>query len=174
MENSLSECIAYVHLFIPDEYTIVYYKDNNLKSMIQSFTKKHMDCYQDMNLNPPGLLIYNKQKQLLAYLLFNFEETTEGDMFIGIDVLCTSSQERRKSLSTYLQMVLFLFVLKNNIKYIAADTNDTSYASLKRFGFKRNKNTEYLELFNYTYTTYVETKNETFKNSVSKYFKIKK
>ena len=166
--TNIRNIINYVNQFIPEKYTITPF-ENKYKTLVNNFTMDEKDCHQDV-VSLPGLLIFNNENnELMAYVTYSFEKTSEGEEFLGINLSCTSLKYRRRQLSTYLRIVLFLYSIQNNIKYIASDVNPSSQSLLRKFGFK-GKIDVYLEQFNWTYTSSVNTNNFKFKKAVNDFF----
>lgn len=165
----MNSIIKYVNEFIPQNYKIVLY-DNKYNSLVNDFTIEEKSCHQ-MKINPPGLLIFDKPtNQLMAYITYSTDYTFKNEKYITIDMSCTGEKYRRKRLSTYLRMVIFLYAIQNDIKYIASDVNNESLKLLKKYGFKGEIG-NYLEQFNWSYTAFVKTSNTKFKKEVNKFFK---
>jgi hypothetical protein len=175
---SIQQVINYVNQFIPKNYTIISFKEQH-KTLLYDFIKEEKDCH-DAKISPPGLLIFNNlNDELMAYIAYSINitnetrEDLEHEQFLGIDLSCTGIKYRRKQLSTYLRIVLFLYAIQNNIKYIASDVNPSSQSLLKKFHFKGDIG-NYLEEFNWIYSSRVNTNNTKFKKAVNDFFRNKK
>lgn len=176
---SIQQVINYVNQFIPQNYTIISFEDKH-KKLVYDFIREEKDCH-DAKISPPGLLIINNiNNELMAYIAYSINITNETlgedldhEQFLGIDLSCTGIKYRRKQLSTYLRIVLFLYAIQNNIKYIASDVNPSSQSLLKKFHFKGDIG-NYLEEFNWIYSSRVNTNNTKFRKAVNDFFRNKK
>jgi hypothetical protein len=104
----------------------------------------------------PCLLIYDNGVPA-AYLYFSLDETPDGEYYIGFNLSCTDIHFRRRRLSTFLRMVIFLYAISDpNISYVASDANQFSFALLQKYGFE-GRIKHYLETFNNSFSIYVST-----------------
>ncbi len=88
-----------------------------------------IDIFFSLEGTPHLLLLDGTQPA--SYLYFSLE-----DSVLNINLSRTDHRFRRRRLSTYLRMVLFIYAtLDPRIRAIASDTNALSYKLLSKYGF---------------------------------------
>lgn len=170
--KSVRNHIDILNLFIPKKYIIIEYNPKTHSELLSDFTIKEQ-CVPIQDFDKNGLLIFERESgELMSYVLYGFSETSDdNEEFLTLDIFCTGLNYRKRNLSTFLNLVLFLYAIDNNIRYLACDTNDASFKLLEKFGFSGR---EYSEKFNWLYSTSVDTRDPVFIENVRNFFKPKK
>jgi len=134
---------------------------------------KEYDCMDISNVSGGDALlaIHSETNSIAAYLFFTAGTTRNSNKgYVAIALSCTDKKYRRKRLSTYLRMTLFLAAIQDgNAQFIVSDVNADSHRLLSKYGFKGDI-AEYLEDFNWEYTMYVDIDKPKFRKGVDDFF----
>lgn len=130
---------------------------------IQELIDRQKDCHQsvictDSCVELSGVYITDPNHNVVSYITFTREQSDlTGEEFVLINFSCTRIDHRRKGLSRIIRLIIMVYALHHNIRYVASDVNEQSGQMAKKY-FNFTLGNEYIPLFNYEATSYIDLK----------------
>ncbi len=167
------ECIQAVNERIASKgYQIALARPKDMEAVYEfvDANVKH-DCMEIDLSDYTVLYAFDMQSEkIVAHLAIALDSTPDGEEFIAIGMSCTDIDHRRRRLTSYLRLAVFLYAIQDpNVQYIASDVNSSSKAVLEKFGFVGEVG-GFLEKFNWIYSSFVETNDPVFVARVEQFF----